>query len=131
MQLQECLAEASGESRSRLGNSALSSCKLCSEAGQEVVLGLLRCQDGYRRKYAECICRQEDYVVRSRAVRDRLNDLLNVIDRIRYTGVLGNALVCEIDLAVLINSNVLKKSISSDCTVDVRLSFLVKVDTFA
>ena len=101
MQLQECLAEASGEGRGRLGDSTLGSCKLCSETGQEVVLSLLRSQNGYRRKYAECICGQEDYVLSCRCGRDRAHDVLDVVDRVRYTGILGYALVSEIDLAVL------------------------------
>ena len=52
----------------------------------------------------------------------------NVVDRVRNTGILGNALVSEIDLAVCVQSNVLKKSISLDCIVDIRLRFLVQVD---
>ena len=45
MEGKECLSEASGEGRGRLSDSALGSCKLCSEAGEEVVLGLLRIKD--------------------------------------------------------------------------------------
>ena len=101
MQLQECLAEASGEGRGRLGDSTLGTSKLCCESGQEVVLSLIRCQDRYRRKYAECICRQEDYVLSCRCRRYRAYDVLNVVDRVGYTGVLGYALISEIDLAVL------------------------------
>ena len=52
-------------------------------------------------------------------------------DRIRYTSILGYALICEIDLAILINSNVLKKSVSLDCIVDIRLGILVKVDNLS
>ena len=113
MQLQESLSEASREGRGRLGDSTLGSCKLCSETGQEVVLSLLRSQYRYRRKYTECICRQEDYILSCRCGRDRANDVLNVVDRIRYTGILGYALISEIDLAVLVQSYVLKKSVSS------------------
>ena len=45
--------------------------------------------------------------------------------------VLGNALVCEIDLAVCIYSYVLKKSISSDCVVDIWLRILIQVDNLS
>ena len=113
MQLQECLAEASGEGRCRLCDSALCTSKLCCESRQEVVLCLILCQDRYRRKYSECVCRQEDYVLSCRCRRYRAYDVLNVVDRIRYTGILGYALISEIDLAFCIQSNVLKKSISS------------------
>ena len=41
-----------------------------------------------------------------------------MVDRIRYTSILGNALIVEINLAVSINGYVLKQSISLDCVVD-------------
>ena len=131
VQLQECLAEACGECRSGLCDAALCSCQLSCEAAQEVVLSLLRCQNRDGRQYAESIRAQEDHVVSCRACRDRvdlLDDVLNVLDRIGNTSVLGNALVSEIDLAFSVYSNVLKKSISSDSVVDVGLGFLVEVD---
>ena len=46
MQLEEGLAEAGGEGRGGLGDAALGAGQLRGEAGQEVVLGLLRRQDG-------------------------------------------------------------------------------------
>ena len=54
-----------------------------------------------------------------------------MIDWVRNTSVLGNALVCEIDLAVCIYSYVLKKSISSDCVVDIWLRILSRLITLA
>ena len=45
VKLEECLSEACGEGRSRLGNTALCTCELGCEAGEEVVLGLLRIED--------------------------------------------------------------------------------------
>ena len=54
-----------------------------------------------------------------------------MIDWVRNTSVLGNALVCEIDLAVCIYSYVLKKSISSDCVVDIWLRILIQVDNLS
>ena len=51
-----------------------------------------------------------------------------MIDRIRYTSVLCNALISKVNLAVLVKSYVLKKSISSDSVVDIRLRILIKVD---
>jgi len=53
-----------------------------------------------------------------------------VVDRIRNTSVLCNALVCEIDLSIRIQCYVLKKSVTLDRIVDVRLRFLVEVDNF-
>ena len=42
----------------------------------------------------------------------RTNDVLNVVDRVRYTSVLCYALISKIDLSVLIKCNVLKKSVT-------------------
>ncbi len=131
MQFEECLAEACGERRRRLCDAALCTCKLCCEAGQEVILGLLGSQDGNRRKNAERICGKEDDVLGIRSCGlavNLLDDLFNVIDRVRYTGVLGYALVSEIKLAVIVNRYVLKKSVSPDCAVNIRLCLCVKVN---
>ena len=57
-----------------------------------------------------------------------LRDLLDVVDRVRYTGILCNALVCEVNLAVLVQSYVLQKSVSLDGIVDIRLRLFVQVD---
>ena len=51
-----------------------------------------------------------------------------MLDRIRNTCILCYGLICEIKLAVFIDCNVLKKSVSLDCVVDIRLGLLVKVD---
>mgnify|MGYP000193473501 CR=1 FL=1 len=100
------------EGRCRLCDSALCTSKLCCETGQEVVLCLLRSQDGYRRKYTECICGEEDHVLSCRTCGDRANDIFNMVDRIGYTGVLGYALVSEVDHTVFIKCYVLEKSIT-------------------
>ena len=111
MELQECLSKACGEGRCRLCDAALRTSKLCCETRQEVVLCLLRCQDRYRRKYAESICGQEDYILSCRCCRNRTYNIFNMVDRVRYTGILCYALISEIDLTVLIQRYVLKKSI--------------------
>ena len=128
MQLKECLSKACREGRGRFSDSTLGSCKFCSKSRKEVVLSLLRSQDRYRRKYAKCISRQEDYVLSIRSCGYRTNDLLDMVDRIRYTGILGYALVCEINLAFCIQGNVLKQCVSLDSVVDVRLGIFVQVD---
>ena len=108
MQFKESLSEACGESRCGLGDTALCTRKLSCKSGQEVVLCLLRSQDGYRRKYAECVCGKEDNFFCGRSGGNRTYNLLDVVDRIGNTGVLGNALIVEIDLAVSVYGNVLK-----------------------
>ena len=99
MKLKECLSEACGECRSRLCDSTLCTSKFSCESGKEVVLCLLRCQDRYWRKYAECICGQEDNLFRCRCRRYRANNVLDVVDRVGNTCVLCYALVSEVDLA--------------------------------
>ncbi len=131
MQLEECLSEASGECRCRLGDASLCSCQLSCETAEEVVLCLLRCQDRYWRKYSECVCGQEDNVICLWACGlavDLLSDVGDVLDRIGYTSVLCDALVCEVDLAFCINCYVLEESVTLDSIVDVRLGFLIEVD---
>ena len=54
-----------------------------------------------------------------------------MVNRIGNTCVLCNLLVSEVDLAVVCNCNVLKKSISLDCVVDVRLVLLGEVDNLS
>ncbi len=51
-----------------------------------------------------------------------------MVDGVAYAGVLGNALVSEVDLAVSVNSNVFEKSVASDSVVDIGFAFLVEVD---
>ncbi len=55
VELKEGLAEAGGEGRSGLGDTALSSSQLGGEAREEVVLGLLGVKDRDRRKNTESV----------------------------------------------------------------------------
>ena len=128
MQLQECLSKASGEGRGGLCDSTLGSGQLSGKSGQEVVLSLLRSQDGYRRQYAECICGQEDNLFRCRSCGNRAYNLLNMVDGIGYTGVLRYALIIEIDLSISIQRYVLQQSVALDGVVDIRLGLFVQID---
>ena len=128
MQLEESLTEASRESRGRLGDAALGSRELCRKAGQEVILGLLRRQNGDRRQYAKRIRREENHIFRCRAVRNRLHNLLDVIDRIRNAGVLRDTLVRKINLSVGIDCDILEKCVTADCIVNIRLGLLIEVN---
>ena len=81
MQFEEGLAKAGGEGRGGLGDAALGAGQLRGEAGQEVVLGLLRGQDGDGRQNAESVSGQEDDVLRGRCGGNRADDLLDVYKR--------------------------------------------------
>ena len=128
MQLEEGLAEASGEGRSGLCDTALCTSQLSCEAREEVVLGLLCVQDRYGRQHTEGVGAEEDHLLSGGTLALRTLDVLDVIDRIAYAGVLGNALVGEVDLAVGVNSDVLQECVAGDGAVDVGLSLLVEVD---
>ena len=54
-----------------------------------------------------------------------------MVDRVRNTCVLCNGLISEVDLAVFSNCNVLEKSVSLDCAIDVRLILLGEVDNLS
>ena len=51
-----------------------------------------------------------------------------MVDGVAHAGVLGHALVGEVDLAVLVNCHVLKKSVTTDSVVDIGLAIFVEVD---
>ena len=84
------------------------SCQLCGKAGQEGVLGLLRGQDGDRGQNAEGVSRQEDHVLSCGSRRNGAHDVLDVVDGVGHTGVLGARLVSEVDVTLGIQSDVLQ-----------------------
>ncbi len=51
-----------------------------------------------------------------------------MVDGVGHTGVLGDALVLEVDLAVVVYGHVLKQCVASDGVEDVGLRLLVEVD---
>ena len=61
----------------------------------------------------------------------RLHDVVDMIDRIRNTSVLGCALISEVNLAVSVNSYVLQQSVTCDSVVDIGFAFFVKVDNLS
>ena len=89
MQRQERRAEASGEGWCRFGDATLSTGQFGGEAREEVILGLIGSQARNRRQHAESVSSQEDNLSRVARFGNRLNDVIDVIDRIRNAGVLG------------------------------------------
>ena len=121
MKLQKCLTEASRESGCRLGYTSFGTCKLCREARKEVILRLLGSKNRNRRKNAESVCRKEDYVLCVGRRGNGANNIFDVVNRVRNAGVLGNALVVEVYLAVFIKSNVFKKRVALYSVINIRL----------
>ena len=128
MEFKECLAEASREGGGGLGDAAFGAGELGGEAAEEVVLGLLGGEDRNGGEHTECVGAEEDYVLGGGTVRDGLNDLLDVVDGIAYAGVLGHALVGEVDFAFCVDGHVLEEGVAADGVVDVGLTVLVEVD---
>ena len=131
MKFKECLSETSWECRCWLCNSTLCTCKLSCKSWEEVILCLLRWKNRYRWENSKCICWKEDNILCCWCRRDRTNNVLDMIDRIRNTSVLCYALIIEINLTIFVKCNILKKSISLDSIVDVRLWLFVKVDNLS
>ena len=78
--------------------------------------------------YLLSIRRQEDDVLCSGCRRDGTDNVLDVVDGVGHTGVLGDALVSEINVALGIQANVLQQSVALDGVVDIGLGVLVQVD---
>ena len=51
-----------------------------------------------------------------------------MVDWVRYTSILCNTLIIEINLSISCYCNILKKSISLDCIKYIRLRLLIKSD---
>ena len=127
MQLQEGLAEACREGGGGLGYAALGARKLCGEAGQEVVLGLLGREDGNGGQNAECVRGKEDDVLCRGSCAHGAHDVLDVVDGVRNSGVLGDGLIIKVDLAVCVDGHVLEQSVALYRIVDIGLGLLVEV----
>ena len=89
MQRQEGGAKAGGEGWRRLRDAALGTGQLGGEARQEVVLGLVGGQTRNRRQNAKGVSGEEDNLGGMTGFGDGLNDVLDMIDRIRDAGVFG------------------------------------------
>ena len=63
--------------------------------------------------------------------RDRLHDIVDVINRIGDAGVLCFAAVGVINAAIFAHDHVFQQRIAADGAVDLRLSLLRKVDGFS
>src|SRR5574344_1088201 len=64
-------------------------------------------------------------------MRYRTYDILNMIDRIRNTSIFSYTLIIEINLTIFIYCNILKKSVTTDSTINVRFRLLVKFDNLS
>ena len=127
-EFEERLTEASREGGGGLGYSALGARKFSGEAGQEVVLSLLGGKDRNGRKYSERVRRKEDDVLRRGSGRNGANDVFDVVDRVGNAGVLGDAFVRKVDLAVFVEGYVLQKRVATYSVVNIGFGILIEVD---
>ena len=128
MQFKESLSEACGECRCRFCNTTFCTSQFSCKTRQEVVLCLFRCQNGNRRKYAECIRRKEDNFLSSRSRGNRTYNVVNMINRIGNTGIFCYALIVKINLSVFIQCNIFQKCVTFDCIIDIRFGFFIQVN---
>ena len=106
MQAQESSSKACRERRSRLCDATFRSCQFSRKSGKEVVFRLFRSKNRNRRKHAKRVCRKEDHLMSMRTFRYRLNDIVDMVDRVGNTRVFRNALVGEIDFAIGVDRDV-------------------------
>ena len=66
--------------------------------------------------------------IRDRTFRNRLNNVFDVIDRIRNTSVFCYALISEVDLTVSVNCYVFKLSVTFDSVIDIRFAVFIQVE---
>ena len=59
---------------------------------------------------------------------DLLDDLFDVLDRVAHAGVLGDGLVGKVNLARLVERDVLEQRVALDGVVDIGLGLGVEVD---
>ncbi len=107
----------------------LRTCKFCCKSRQEVVFCLLRCKNRYRRKHSNASADRKITFFAAGAA-DIGRTIFQYAQSDRYTSIFCNALVIKVDLSFCIQCYVLKKSISLDRIVNVRLRVFVKVDNF-
>ena len=110
------------------GSIEIPDCQLGGEAGQEVVLGLLRGQNGHGGQHAESVGGQEDHILGVGAGGHGAHDLLDVVDGVGDAGILGDGVVREVAVAALVHGHVLQQGVALNGVVDVGLGVLVQVD---
>ena len=130
MQGQEGCSKAGRESGSRLGNTTFGSGQFGGETAQEVILGLFGGKYRYRRQYAECVGRQEDYFLGRTGFGYGLYNIVDVVNRVRNTSIFGNTAVVKVDFAIGVNSDVLEQGIATNGVPDVGFLFLAQIDGF-
>ena len=86
-------------------------------------------QPGERRQHAECVAGEKDYVPRMSGDAGDLR-VFDEFDRIRSAGVLGDAAVGVVDLAVvLVEDDVFEDAAETDGVEDLRLGFASEIDS--
>ncbi len=121
MQRQERRAEAGGEGWGWLGHTALGTRQFSGKAGEEMVLRLAGGQAGNRWQHAECICGQENHLRGVTRLRYRLDDVLDVVDRVRDAGVFRFRGIVEVDRTIGTHGDVFQQRIAANRVVDIRL----------
>ena len=128
MKQQERRAIAGGEGRRRLGNATLGARQLRGETRQEMVLHLLGGQTGDRRQDAKRIGGKENHLRRMARAGHRLDDIVDMRQRIGDAGVFGFAAVGIIHAAVSAHHHVFQQRIAADGAINLRLRLRIEID---
>ena len=93
-----------------------------------MVLGLIRSQFRYRRHHTKSIRRQKNHPGGMTLFRNRLYNVINVIDWIGYPGVLGFGSVIVIHFSIRGDNYILKQGVPFNGTKNVRFTLLTQIN---
>ena len=92
-----------------------------------MVLGLLVIQYRYRGQYPEGVRGQENHLGGMTGPRHRLDDVVDVVNRVGNPGILGDGAVGKIDFTLFVHDHVFEQRVAADGLVDIRFAFRVQV----
>src|SRR4030095_11942151 len=124
---QKWSAEARRERRLRFSNTHLGAGDFCGVAADEMIHRVRGRKRADGRQHTKGVAREKDNVGRMTGDTGNLR-VLDKLYRVRASGILRDADVGVIDIAVLIEHNVLYHSAETQCLKNVRLAFGRKIN---
>ena len=129
VQQQESRPEAGRESRRGFLDAAFGAGHLGGITAQELILGLVGIKPRNGRQHAESVGGEENHLARMAALRHRLHDIVDVVNRVGDTGVFGLGSVVVVDFARLgVEHHVFQKRIALDGAENIGFVFFGEVD---
>ncbi len=93
-----------------------------------MVLGLVMGKLGNRGHDSKSISCEEDHLGSVSCLRHRLNNIINVINGVRNTGVLGFGCIIKIHFTVCCHDHILQECIPANGIEDIRFTLLAQVN---